>query len=92
MVTPELAPKIVDAAVAVTVSLGAANTAVLEVTVRLFPPLDVSATAVAPLIVSAEFVVPTTAGPLTVDTPAAEKTVKFVLELKKLLRVAAARQ
>ena len=90
LVTPELAPRMVDAAVALTVSLGAAKIALDVVTVIEFPPLDVSATAVAPVIVSAVFAVARTAGPVTVEAPVAEKTVKLVPELKKLFRTAAA--
>jgi len=81
-VTPELAPKMVDAAVALIVSFGAAKTAPDDGSVMAFPPLDVSATAVAPVMVNAVFGVETTAGPLTVETPPAENTVKVVPELK----------
>jgi hypothetical protein len=84
-VTPELAPKMVDEAVAVTVSLAAAKIEAEVCTVMELPPLDVSATAVAPLIVNAVSGADTTAGPLTVETPPPENTAKVVLELKKLL-------
>jgi hypothetical protein len=89
-VTPELAPKIVDAAVALTVSFAAAKIELEVVTTIELLPLDVSATAVAPVMVKAVFAAATTAGPVTVETPEAETAVKIVLELKKLLRVAAA--
>ena len=46
------------------------------------PPAVVSATAEAPLTVTAEFGVATTTGPVVVDTPLPEKTVKVVPELK----------
>jgi hypothetical protein len=89
-VMPELAPRMVDAAEALTVSFGAAKIALDVVTVMELLPVDVSATAVAPVTVSAVFAAPTTAGPLTVETPPPENTVKLVAELKKLFRVAAA--
>jgi hypothetical protein len=90
LVTPELAPRMVDAVDALTVSLGAAKIELEVVTVMELPPLDVSATAVAPVMVNAVFAVATTAGPLTVETPVPVNTVNVVLELKKLLRTAAA--
>ena len=71
-------------------SFAAAKIAAFVVTAIVLPPLDVSATAVAPLTVNAEFDVDTTAGPLTVEVPEPENTVKVVLVLKKLLRTAAA--
>ena len=80
----------VDAVEALTVSLGAAKTEPDVFTVMELLPLDVSATAVAPVTVNAVFAVPTTAGPLTVEAPVLENTVNIVLELKKLFRVAAA--
>jgi hypothetical protein len=89
-VTPELAPKIVDALEALTVSFGAAKTELGVVIVMLLLPPEVSATAVAPLMVDTVFADEMTAGPLTVDAPEAASTVNVVLELKKLFRVAAA--
>jgi hypothetical protein len=87
---PEPAPRIVDAPEALIVSFAAAVTTVGVVTVTEFPPLDVSATAVAPLTVNEVFADATTTGPVTVEAPALDNTVKVVLELKKLLRTAAA--
>jgi hypothetical protein len=72
----------VEAAVAVTVSFGAAKTVVGVVVVIALPPAVVSATADAPVTVNAEFGVATTTGPVVVETPLPEKTVKVVLELK----------
>jgi hypothetical protein len=82
-VTPDPPPKIVvEGAVEFTVSFGAAKTAVVVVVVMELPPALVSATACAPLTVTAEFGVATTTGPVVVETPLPEKTVKLVLELK----------
>jgi hypothetical protein len=87
---PALAPKIVDAPVALTVSFAAAKIAAGDVTVIELLPADVSATAVAPVTVRAVFEAATTAGPLTVDAPEPENVVNVVLALKKLFRVATA--
>jgi hypothetical protein len=81
-VTPDPPPKMVEAAVAVTVSFGAAKTAVGVVVVIALPPAVVSTTAEAPVTVTAECVVATTTGPDVVVTPLPENTVKVVLELK----------
>src|ERR1700761_2208173 len=87
---PPDAPNRVVAAAELIVSLGAAKTALGVVVVMLFPPLDVSATAVAPLSVNARFGAPTTTGPLSVKSPDVGSTVKVVPEPKNVARVAPA--
>jgi hypothetical protein len=82
VVVPEPAPnRVVEPVAAVTVSFGAAKTAVLLVVVMLLPPDDVSATAVAPETVTAVPEVPTTAAPEVVVAPL-DTTVTEVEELK----------
>jgi hypothetical protein len=90
-VTPEAAPnRVLAPADAVTVSFAAANTAELLVTEIVFPPAEVSATAVAPETVTAEFADAMTTGPVAFVTPLPLNTVKAVLALKKVSRAALA--
>ncbi|WP_227320401.1 hypothetical protein [Acidisoma silvae] len=85
VVVPESAPTtVLELPAAVTVSFGAVKMAVLLVVVMALLPVVVSATASAPEIVIAEFVLVRTAEPLTVAAPdvVSGRTVMLVVELK----------